>query len=61
MSILAEMERKKIEAKAKPCTCNSYKFPHRRGSGSCNDDYKWMDLSDLAKFEKWQKYSESYK
>jgi len=53
-------ERKEAELKAKPCKCDSYKFPHRRFGGQCNDDLSWMTFSQLMARERCLDKEERY-
>ena len=61
MNALEQHDKQKQTLKAKPCTCNAYKFPHRRLSGGCQDDGLWMDNTDQLRLAAWQNYSERYK
>jgi len=61
MDFLEKHDQQKQKIKESPCTCGAYKFPHRRYSGSCTDDYRWMDNTDRLRFVEWERKSERYK
>jgi len=61
MNVLDLLDKRRQERKDKPCTCHAYKFPHRRYSGSCEDDGSWMDNTDRLRLIEWERKSERYK
>jgi len=44
--------RRKIREKRRPCGCDAYHFPHRKGSGACGDvELRWARVYGMTKEE----------